>query len=80
MDEQGIPQVTNAELIAYLEAILLELRDRLNNYLDLGANDLIAADEGFNFTGQLQATLSDASEHATHVREQLIEIQRKGSE
>jgi hypothetical protein len=45
-----------------------------------GANDLIAADEGFNFTGQLQATLSDASEHATHVREQLIEIQRKGSE
>jgi hypothetical protein len=77
---QGIPQVTNAELIAYLEAILLELRDRLNNYLDLGANDLIAADEGFNFTGQLQATLSDASEHATHVREQLIEIQRKGSE
>lgn len=80
MDEQGIPQVTNAELIAYLEAILLELRDRLNNYLDLGANDLIAADEGFNFTGQLQATLSDTSEHATHVREQLIEIQRKGSE
>jgi hypothetical protein len=62
MDE-GIPQVTNAELIAYL-----------------GANDLIAADEGFNFTGQLQATLTDASEHATRVREQLIEIQRKGSE
>jgi hypothetical protein len=42
MDEQGIPQVTNAELIAYLEAILLESRDRLNNYLDLGVADLIA--------------------------------------
>jgi hypothetical protein len=79
MDEQGIPQVTNAELIAYLEAILLELRNRLNNYLDLGAADLIAADEGFNFTGQLQATLSDASDHATRVRERLIEIQRKDS-
>jgi hypothetical protein len=80
MDEQGLPQVTNAELIADLEAILLELRDRLNNYLDLGAADLIAADEGFNFAGQLQATLRDASEHATRVREQLIGIQRKGSE
>jgi hypothetical protein len=34
MDEQGLPQVTNAELIADFEAILLELRDRLNNYLD----------------------------------------------
>ena len=79
MDEQGIPQVTNAELIADLEAILLELRDRLNNYLDLDSNDLIAADEGFNFTGQLQATLSDASDHATRVRERLIEIQRKDS-
>jgi hypothetical protein len=63
MDEQGIPQVSNAELIADLEAILLELRDRLNNFLDLGAEDLIAADEGFNFAGQLQATLADAVEH-----------------
>ena len=69
MDEQGIPQVTNAELITYLEAILLELRDRLNNYLDLGANDLIAADEGFNFAGQLQATLADGVEHTASVRE-----------
>ena len=54
MDDQGLPQVTNAELIADLEAILLELGDRLDNYLDLGAADLIAADEGFNFAGQLQ--------------------------
>ena len=79
MDEQGIPQVTNVELIAYLEAILLELRDRLNNYLDLGANDLINADEGFNFAGQLQATLADAVEHTASVRERLVEIQRKDS-
>lgn len=79
MDEQGTPQVTNAELIDYLEAILLELRDRLNNYLDLGANDLIAADEGFNVTGQLQATLADGVEHTASVRERLVEIQRKVS-
>jgi hypothetical protein len=80
MDEQGIPQVTNAELIAYLEAILLELRNRLNNYLDLGANDLVAADEGFNFAGQLQATLGDAVEHTASIRERLVEIQREDSE
>jgi hypothetical protein len=69
MDEQGMPQVTNAQLIADLEAILLELRNRLDNYLDLGANDLIAADEGFNFAGQLQATLADAVEHTASIRE-----------
>jgi hypothetical protein len=79
MSEQRLPQITNSELIADLEAILLELRDRLNNYLDLGANDLIAADEGFNFAGQLQATLADAVEHTASIRERLVEIQRKDS-
>ena len=76
MNEQGPPQITNSELIAKLEAILLDLRDRLESYLELGANDVIAADEGFNFAGYLEATLSDASEGATRVREPLIEIQR----
>ena len=80
MSDHGLPQITNSELIADLEAILLELRDRLNNYLDLGANDLIAADEGFNFAGQLQATLADAVEHTASIRERLVEIQRKDSE
>ena len=79
MSEQGLPQITNSELIADLEAILLELRDRLNNYLDLGANDLVAADEGFNFAGQLQATLADAVQHTASIRERLVEIQRKDS-
>jgi hypothetical protein len=67
---------TNSELIADLEAILHELRKRLDNYLELAANDLIAAVEGFNFAGQLQATLNDAREHATRTRERLDEIQR----
>ena len=79
MDEQGTPQVTNAELVADLEAILLDLRDRLNNYLDLGAADLIAADEGFNFAGQLQATLADAVDHTASIRERLVALQRKDS-
>jgi len=80
MSEQGLPQITNSELIADLEAILLELRDRLNNYFDLGANDLIVADEGFKFAGHLQATLADAVEHTASIRERLVEIQRGDSE
>jgi len=79
MGQQRLPQITNSELIADLEATLLELRDRLNNYLDLGADDLVAADEGFNFAGQLQATLADAVEHTASIRERLVEIQRKDS-
>jgi hypothetical protein len=79
MDEQGLPQMTNAELIADLEAILLELRGRLDSYLDLGAADIIAADEGFNFAGQLQATLADAVKQTASIRERLDEIQRKDS-
>ena len=55
------------------------MRDRLNSYLDLGAADLIAADEGFNFAGQLQAALVDAVEHTASIRERLVEIQRKDS-
>ena len=78
MGQQGLPQITNSELIADLEATLLELRDRLNKYLD-AADDLIAADEGFNFAGQLQATLADAVEHTASIRERLVEIQRKDS-
>jgi hypothetical protein len=61
------------------EAILLELRHRLDNYSELGANDVIAADEGFNFAGQLQATLADAVEHITSIRERLVETQREDS-
>jgi hypothetical protein len=79
MDEQGLPQVTNAELIADLEALLLELGRRLDNYLELDANDVIAADEGFNFAGQFQATLAEAIEHAASIRARLDEIQRKDS-
>ena len=79
MGQQGLPQITNSELIADLEATLLELRDRLNKYLDLAADDLIAADEGFNFAGQLQATLADAVQHTAIIRERLVEIQRKDS-
>ena len=73
---ERLPQVTNAELIAELEAILPELRRRLDDYLERGADDIIAADEGFNFAGQVQPLLADLAEHAVQVREQLLERQQ----
>jgi hypothetical protein len=72
---QRLPQVPSAELIAELEAILIELRRRLDDYLERGADDIVAADEGFNFAGQIQPLLSELADHAVHVRERLLELQ-----
>jgi uncharacterized protein involved in propanediol utilization len=44
---EGFAQGSSADLIAELEAILPELRRRLDDYLERGAYDIIAADEGF---------------------------------
>jgi hypothetical protein len=73
---ERLPQVTSAELIAELEAILPELRRRLDDYLERGADDIIAADEGFNFAGQVQPLLANLAEHAVQVRERLLELQQ----
>ena len=73
---ERLQRVTSADLIAELEAILPELRRRLDDYLERGADDIIAADEGFNFAGQVQPLLADLAEHAMKVREQLLELQQ----
>ena len=72
---QRLPQVTSAELIAELEQILIELRRRLDGYLEQGADDIVAADEGFNFAGQIHPLLSELVDHAVHVRERLLQLQ-----
>jgi hypothetical protein len=51
----------------------VKLRRRLDDYLERGADDIIAADEGFNFAGQIQPLLADLAEHAVQVREQVRE-------
>jgi hypothetical protein len=79
MSEQGLPQITNSELIADPRGEPARVAGPAHNYLELGANDLVAADEGFNFAGQLQATLADAVEHSASIRERLVEIQGKDS-
>jgi hypothetical protein len=76
VDEQGLSRFSNADLVAELDALVLELRRRLDNYLDEGAGDIIAADEGFNFAGQIQPSLSELAEHAVHVRTRLLELQQ----
>ena len=70
---------SSADLIAELEAILPELRRRLDDYLERGAHDIIAADEGFNFAGQIQPLLSELAEHAVRTREQLLDLRRARS-
>jgi hypothetical protein len=75
---ERLQQVTSAELIAELEAILPERR-RLDDYLERSADDIIAADEGFNLAGQVQPLLADLAEHAVQVREQLLERQQEST-
>ena len=65
----GFAQGRSADLIAELEAILAELRRRLDAYLERGAYDIIAVDEGFNFAGQIQPLLNELAEHAVRTRE-----------
>jgi hypothetical protein len=75
----GFAQSSSADLIAELEAILAELRRRLADYLERGAYDIIAADEGFNFAGQIQPLLNELAEHAVRTREQLLDLRRTRS-
>jgi hypothetical protein len=77
MDEQALPEVTSAELVADLEAILLKLHDRLARYVELAAEDVIAADEGFNLAGQLEAIFAEEAKHAADLRDRLEEIHRR---
>jgi hypothetical protein len=71
VDELGLLQVPNVDLVVRLEAILLELRRRLDDYAEGAVDEVVAADEGHNLAAQLQVTLADASKHAARVREQL---------
>ena len=76
---EGFAPGSSADLIAGLEAILPELRRRLDDYLERGAYDIIAADEGFNFAGQIQPLLSELAEYAVRTREQLLDLRRARS-
>ena len=60
-----------SELLADLDAILLELRRRLDAYVDSGREDVVAADEGFGVAGLVHGSTEAASRHAADVRDVL---------
>ena len=76
---EGFAQGSSADLIAELEAVLRELRGRLDEYVERGVQDIIAADEGFNFAGQIQPLLSELAQYAVRTREQLLDLRRARS-
>jgi len=55
------------DLLAELDAVLLELRRRLDAYAVSGRDDIVAADEGFRVAGFVQASVESAARHAAGV-------------
>ena len=75
--DEGRPlQISTAELLADLEATLLELYRRLDTYREVGASDVVAADEGYSFAAGLEVTLTDGVRRAEATRAALAESQR----
>lgn len=60
-----------SELLADLDAILLELRRRLDAFVDQGREDVVAADEAFGVAGLVHASTEAASKHAADLRDLL---------
>lgn len=66
-----LASVETSRLLADLDALLLELRRRLDAYVENGVDDIVAADEGFGVAGLVQASTEAASSHARDARTQL---------
>jgi len=58
---------TTAELIADLDTLLFELRERLDAYIASGGDDIVAADEGFRVATLVQGSTDAAARHAAEV-------------
>jgi len=58
---------TTAELIADLDTLLFELRERLDAYIASGGDDIVAADEGFRVATLVQGSTDAAVRHAAEV-------------
>jgi hypothetical protein len=65
------PAATIGELLAELDALLLELQERLDAYVESGGDDVVAADEGFRIAGLVQASTESAARHAGEVATRL---------
>jgi hypothetical protein len=56
-----------AELLAELDTLLLELRRRLDAYVESGSDDIVAADEGVRVATLVQSAADAAARHAGEV-------------
>jgi len=66
-----------AALIREIEALLLDLRARLDSRAGEAVDDVVAADELFVLAGDLEAVLRGASEHLHALRARLDQAARQ---
>jgi hypothetical protein len=62
---------SSAELLAELDAVLLELRRRLDRFVDVDEAEIVAIDEGFSLAGLVAASAGEAARHAEAARDAL---------
>jgi hypothetical protein len=71
-DEMDVLNETpTGELLEELDAVLLELRRRLDRFVALGDDEIVAADQGFAIAGLVAAAAGEAARHAEAVRDAL---------
>jgi hypothetical protein len=67
----GRSETSTAELLAELDAVLLDLRRRLDDFTRVGGDEIVAVDEGFSLAGLVAASAGEAARHAEATREAL---------
>jgi len=68
---------SDADLVDALEALLLELRRRLDRSVRAAKDDIVVADELFVLAGQMDAVLRVASEHLQTIRRTVDQAARR---
>jgi hypothetical protein len=66
-----VKETSSAELLAELDAVLLELRRRLDRFVDVDEAEIVAIDEGFSLAGLVAASAGEAARHADAARDAL---------
>jgi hypothetical protein len=66
-----VNETSSAELLAELDAVLLELRRRLDRFVDVDEAEIVAIDEGFSLAGLVAASAGEAARHADAARDAL---------
>ena len=63
---------TDSELVERVDALLLSIRQRIDERAPSARDDIVEADELYGFLGQIEASLRAAAEHAAWIRETLV--------